>query len=197
MKKAFLSALKKAASVVPVVILFVTAMQASAAMVTSIHTGHGAGTLDGVAFDADFAITALADTSTVTSTEGGGLSNNNISATIYISSVGVFSFITPTMYISDENGISFAAADGTRLFETPTTAAWDMTSSLPPAIAFNASLLQWALGNVVTTGGVLAFDTALTPSAFTATVSQVPVPAGVWLFGSGLVGLVGIARRKA
>ena len=28
------------------------------------------------------------------------------------------------------------------------------------------------------------------------TVSAVPVPAAVWLFGSGLLGLVGIARRK-
>jgi len=27
-------------------------------------------------------------------------------------------------------------------------------------------------------------------------VSAVPVPAAVWLFGSGLLGLVGIARRK-
>ena len=28
-------------------------------------------------------------------------------------------------------------------------------------------------------------------------VSPVPVPAAVWLFGSGLIGLVGVARRKA
>lgn len=28
-------------------------------------------------------------------------------------------------------------------------------------------------------------------------LSEVPVPAAVWLFGSGLIGLVGIARRKA
>jgi hypothetical protein len=28
-------------------------------------------------------------------------------------------------------------------------------------------------------------------------VSAVPVPAAVWLFGSGLLGLVGVARRKA
>ena len=28
-------------------------------------------------------------------------------------------------------------------------------------------------------------------------VSAVPVPAAVWLFGSGLVGLIGVARRKA
>ena len=27
-------------------------------------------------------------------------------------------------------------------------------------------------------------------------VSQVPVPAAVWLFGSGLVGMIGVARRK-
>lgn len=27
-------------------------------------------------------------------------------------------------------------------------------------------------------------------------VTQVPVPAAVWLFGSGLLGLIGIARRK-
>ena len=27
-------------------------------------------------------------------------------------------------------------------------------------------------------------------------VSAVPVPAAVWLFGSGLVGLAGVARRR-
>ncbi len=28
------------------------------------------------------------------------------------------------------------------------------------------------------------------------TVNVVPVPAAVWLFGSGLIGLAGLARRK-
>ena len=28
-------------------------------------------------------------------------------------------------------------------------------------------------------------------------ISQIPVPAAVWLFGSGLIGLVGVARRRA
>ena len=27
-------------------------------------------------------------------------------------------------------------------------------------------------------------------------VSEVPIPAAVWLFGSGLIGLVGVARRR-
>jgi len=34
-------------------------------------------------------------------------------------------------------------------------------------------------------------------ASFTGTVSAVPVPAAIWLFGSGLLGLIGISRRKA
>lgn len=34
-------------------------------------------------------------------------------------------------------------------------------------------------------------------SSFDAEIRVIPVPAAVWLFGSGLLGLVGIARRKA
>lgn len=42
-------------------------------------------------------------------------------------------------------------------------------------------------------GSVPAFNGTGTLSAG---VSEVPVPAAVWLFGSGLVGLAGIARRR-
>lgn len=41
------------------------------------------------------------------------------------------------------------------------------------------------------------FDmTSVTVTAVTSEVSAVPVPAAVWLFGSGLIGLVGVARRR-
>jgi len=36
----------------------------------------------------------------------------------------------------------------------------------------------------------------LTGSGFVTGTPAVPVPAAVWLFGSGLIGLIGIARRK-
>ena len=36
----------------------------------------------------------------------------------------------------------------------------------------------------------------ITPSYVVGNVSVVPVPAAVWLFGSGLIGLISLARRK-
>ena len=40
-------------------------------------------------------------------------------------------------------------------------------------------------------------DSFITPWAvYSGDVSAVPVPAAVWLFGSGLIGLLGVARRK-
>lgn len=44
---------------------------------------------------------------------------------------------------------------------------------------------------------VTAADTAVLVYADFTPSSVVPVPAAVWLFGSGLLGLIGIARRKA
>ena len=42
------------------------------------------------------------------------------------------------------------------------------------------------------------FETSSTVSStsFSGSISAVPVPAAIWLFGSGLLGLAGIARRK-
>jgi hypothetical protein len=40
-------------------------------------------------------------------------------------------------------------------------------------------------------------DTAWIQKKFSVTIPAVPVPAAVWLFGSGLLGLVAVARRKA
>lgn len=40
------------------------------------------------------------------------------------------------------------------------------------------------------------FDIGSGNSMYVNSVSAVPVPAAVWLFGSGLIGLIGIARRK-
>ena len=38
--------------------------------------------------------------------------------------------------------------------------------------------------------------TLLTGSGFVTAAPAVPIPAAIWLFGSGLIGLIGVARRK-
>lgn len=43
----------------------------------------------------------------------------------------------------------------------------------------------------------LSFGMADTYFTHETTVSAVPIPAAAWLFGSGLIGLIGVARRKA
>jgi len=60
---------------------------------------------------------------------------------------------------------------------------------------FSANFNTTALG----TSDLVGEDYTLTGGSVTATggsVTAVPVPAAVWLFGSGLLGLVGVARRK-
>jgi len=63
-------------------------------------------------------------------------------------------------------------------------------------------------GDVIYTGGSLQgalaggriegfFSATLGSGGKVGEVTVVPVPAAVWLFGSGLLGLVGVARRKA
>jgi len=47
-----------------------------------------------------------------------------------------------------------------------------------------------------TSGGWNVASASTVDLAFTATFSPVPIPAAVWLFSSGLIGLIGMARRK-
>ena len=54
---------------------------------------------------------------------------------------------------------------------------------------FETSALLNGIGTFVTEPGT-DYTLLLTPTT-------VPVPAAVWLFGSGLIGLIGMARRKA
>lgn len=44
--------------------------------------------------------------------------------------------------------------------------------------------------------GAAGFDTFYGPALDDVVVTAVPVPAAVWLFGSGRLGLIGFARKK-
>ena len=77
---------------------------------------------------------------------------------------------------------------GSATVDLASTAGWGSDSAVQ--VSFQNNLLATTLNNGETAriqkklGGVGLF------------VNQVPVPAAVWLFGSGLIGLVGVARRK-
>ena len=59
---------------------------------------------------------------------------------------------------------------------------------------FDNSINSWSLTftNVQTTAG----GTATTTTVYGSAVSEVPVPAAAWLFGSALVGLAGLGRKR-
>ena len=104
----------------------------------------------------------------------------------------------------DAGVIDFSGFVGFGLFDQPTGADFifaslTFTALNPPSDV--VALIQGA-GGVWQNGDLLATDydgisnSTVTYGNATITVSAVPVPAAVWLFGSGLIGLVGIARRK-
>jgi len=64
-----------------------------------------------------------------------------------------------------------------------------------PGVSFLADLMINTTYTVRTAFSFGINGTGVTANA-TTSVSAVPVPAAVWLFGSGLIGLVGVARRK-
>ena len=65
------------------------------------------------------------------------------------------------------------------------TPGWGSDTSINLTIENNLSATTLASGEI-----------AWIEKKFSVTIPGVPIPAAVWLFGSGLLGLVGIARRK-
>lgn len=182
------------------ILLALIGSNASAALITYIHAGSGSGSIGTNSFaNADFVITATADTGN-RELFSNGFSIDHAVASISISGMGTFSFLTDTRTFVNNAfqtvGFSRATTAGTDLFNGPTNAAfasWGADTSIGP-ISGSGTLIQWNLGDIATTGGILIFTGDTTSATFQATV--VPLPAAAWLLGSGLLGLFAIARRK-
>ena len=174
---------------------------AAATPIKFTYTGTGSGALAGSAFsDAAFTITSFGDTDDRQSFSG-GFSLDHISATIDISGVGTFAFITATRTFVNNSigvlGFSRAGVSLNDLYNGPSGGIdWDMLSDLGP-VSGTFSLLQWALSPVIdTSGGVLAFTDSSGPGTFTATLTRdVPEPTTLWLMLAGMCGIALMMRR--
>ncbi len=116
----------------------------------------------------------------------------------------------------DANGATYTAGQLTTTYcgEIPNITSIDpnasgfcdpgLTGDIGSPVAFDTATgnLSMATGGVFNTtqllgpGGEFSFGRDFVLSNFQA-VSEVPVPAAAWLFGSGLLGLAGAARRRA
>ena len=111
----------------------------------------------------------------------------------------------PTFW-GDPSGATAAAnaivsALGTTDWTNPADSSWDRVG-VPTGYFSNGNVSLWGdinsalatdtITNIAKTPGGLGGGIAF--ASFQA--SAVPVPAAVWLFGSGLLGLIGISRRK-
>jgi hypothetical protein len=143
------------------------------------------------------------------SSTASGTATNGIAETFTLSDLAIdvantsgkdltFSFGFDIMALAEASG-DFASANATVDFLDDLGAvnilAIASASAMPGFGSGNASqsgIIQFTLGD----GGVNQMSISGFVDSNGTAESVVPVPAAVWLFGSGLLGLVGIARRK-
>jgi len=81
-----------------------------------------------------------------------------------------------------------------------TIATLDTTFTITGGLQLNAAIIDLTAFGLADGDPVSSIDVGLTKGgasfALAGTLTAVPVPAAVWLFGSGLLGFAGVARRR-
>jgi len=155
-----------------------------------------------------------------TMTTGGNYSviQSNVNDLTTVSDIKLMSVHTNGTAEASFSNISFLTPDSAGPFAltsltsfSPVTnfftyAGWQLDlNTLLVASDSSAGFLHLSGTGVVSGNGYVATNATWSFSANNATkysmsvtaLATVPVPAAAWLFGSGLIGLVGVARRKA
>jgi hypothetical protein len=174
---------------------------ASATPITYFYSGTGYGQLGNSTFsDAHFAITALADTSNITSWiyAAGGPQNTHLSAVIDITGLGSFSITTPSHSWMNESPYGLGGlgedhdANWLTLREDALT-HYGLNTPIGPVVENSPEDFEQVHG-VSTSGGALTFSYVSTVS-FTAIVA--PEPSTLLLLGIGAISLLGYRKAKS
>ena len=169
-----------------------TAQQSSQISTTSISAfGAATASAEIITFDPFFSTNANANGNTNLSMDFQVDTQQlfDLSGVVLSSVFGGFSFGQADVSLRSQDG-SFNISFSTPFFdgnETP----FDLSGTLFPNIytlSANANIDADAFGEGAVSGAALF--------SLDFNVAAVPIPAAAWLFGSGLLGLVGIARRK-
>lgn len=153
---------------------------ANAALITGGVGITGSYTLDGA---------TLFTLDTATGTSGDGILGTTVGfatgGTVNNGTLNIASFTPVVNVLSIAN---WQLNMDTLVDETTTGGLWKFTGT---------GLLVDLNGTYEDTAATFALSANQTGSSYSLSIAAVPVPAAVWLFGSGLLGLVGVARRKA
>ena len=177
---------------------------ASASPITYTYTGTATGSLDVTGFGpAAFVITALGDTANIGSwLPNGNFQNTHSSASIDLAGFGVFTFAVPThTWIAEGCCMGFGKDLGANLLTLFSTAGltdvgYGLDTAIGPISAPNAGTQGQFVG-IATTGGLLTFSSVSDVTFEASTAPEVPEPATLLLFGTGLavVARRGLRRR--
>lgn len=180
--------------------LIMASLPAIAAPINYLYQGTASGSLDGQSFDSvGFTITAFADTDNIQPWDPANLQNTHISATINVDGFGSYDFEEAThTWIADGFGGGFGLDLSFNIITINANAlansGYNLGTDFGPVFEDSPNII-FPFAGVLTTGGLLSF-TDMNDVTFSASLTQVPVPGAIWLFGTALVGLFGGTRRR-
>jgi len=124
-----------------------------------------------------------------------GFGLNNYTKSIYVSDNQLPDYtgiLTTEFTFGEEFDFSVYLTGGSLLYNLNMGGYDGQTSYLGMSAIMSAIVVKDSFGNVIP----FSLSTASGAALFNELATTVPIPAAIWLFGSGLLGLLGISRRK-